>query len=753
MQFQGYSVDNLHRGDVRITGNLEVDRDMEIKGDVVYTGDVKIEPPNCLSTDCINSATPATGIEINTEYKLPVVKGTANQVLTQVDALGNCEFKDAAGGITGYFYRNLFTMSEANTNFTANPAVINNLYTSGTGNLNLGSIDNFPINSTIKWYARGRLDLTSNPGIVNADGRFQLTINESVVAPATPINYFTDISSLSTGGTQPNSMFAIDICITRIASNSYRFNGYGQFSSGSTGTLTMDWNDVLLTPPVAYTTWEMKLGYYYLGVNIARPITETLTCDLIVDTSALIAAPPAPTSHTALTDLTLGDAGHTQFALLQGRSGGQILSGGITPLHDLKLKSHNVGLDNIIVRDLKTEFKKNIDMDGNSITNLQNIDTNNQPLNILSGSAFPQLNLTGGINCNNTAFFYQCPSVYAGTGNLVLGSDTLGTEIQTGPFGSRQTEMSILPNLINVNSAFTNFLGNNITMAQGRIQDLKRVDGGGAGSNFIEMVDAGFLNAINISSNAGAIMQETTSTNNIGILSTGGGMAVAVGDLQIRNADPAGSLNIVKQFGGNINLDSAGLVVVNNSDLDMNNNNIINVSGINGFTPVGGIYAGTSDGTLINNTTEQSVLPGSGVGSLTIPANTFQVGDSFHCVVAGDCSLENKDEIQIKLKENGNILAQTPVFEVEDANVGGNAFEIEIDFTIRSIGATGSIATNFDFSYNKDGTDSKDFRGTRAMDVQPIDTTVASTLEITVQFPTNVASSLQTRLFRLQKVY
>jgi phage gp45-like len=392
-------------------------------------------------------------------------------------------------------------------------------------------------------------------------------------------------------------------------------------------------------------------------------------------------------------------------------------------------------------------------MDGNSITNLQNIDTNNQPLNILSGSAFPQLNLTGGINCNNTAFFYQCPSVYAGTGNLVLGSDTLGTEIQTGPFGSRQTEMSILPNLINVNSAFTNFLGNDITMAQGRIQDLKRVDGGGAGSNFIEMVDAGFLNAINISSNAGAIMQETTSTNNIGILSTGGGMAVAVGDLQIRNADPAGSLNIVKQFGGNINLDSAGLVVVNNSDLDMNNNNIINVSGINGFTPVGGIYAGTSDGTLINNTTEQSVLPGSGVGSLTIPANTFQVGDSFHCVVAGDCSLENKDEIQIKLKENGNILAQTPVFEVEDANVGGNAFEIEIDFTIRSIGATGSIATNFDFSYNKDGTDSKDFRGTRAMDVQPIDTTVASTLEITVQFPTNVASSLQTRLFRLQKVY
>jgi hypothetical protein len=232
-------------------------------------------------------------------------------------------------------------------------------------------------------------------------------------------------------------------------------------------------------------------------------------------------------------------------------------------------------------------------------------------------------------------------------------------------------------------------------------------------------------------------------------------MAVTVGNLQLRCADPAGSLDIVNQFGGNINLDNqaAGFVVINNSNLDMNNNGIDNVATINNLTAVGGVYAGTSDGTLINNTTEQSVLPATGVGSLTVPADTFQVGDSFHCVVAGDCSLENKDEIQIKLKENGNILAQTPVFEVEDANAGDNAFEIEIDFTIRSIGAVGSIATNFDFTYNKDGTDSKDFRGTRSMDVQPINTTTSSTLEITVQFPTNAASSLQTRLFRLQKVY
>jgi len=197
MNINGYSNDNLHQGDVRITNDLKVDG--KIEADELEINEIQV---NELKVD---------------GYTLPTSAGTSGQVITMNVDGKTTDFKDSGGGgITGYFYRNLYTMAEANTNFTANPAVINNLYTSGTGNLDLGSIDNFPINSTIKWYVRGRLDLTSNAGIVNADGRFQLTINENAIAPATPINYFTDISSLSTGGTQPNSMFAIDICINLI---------------------------------------------------------------------------------------------------------------------------------------------------------------------------------------------------------------------------------------------------------------------------------------------------------------------------------------------------------------------------------------------------------------------------------------------------------------------------------------------------------------------------------------------------------
>jgi hypothetical protein len=98
MNNSGFSNDNLHIGDVRITEDLTVDGDLNVGGDIEFSGDVVINPPDCLQTDCINTVTPATGIEINGEYKLPVVKGAADQVLTQIDAAGNTEFRDLTAG-------------------------------------------------------------------------------------------------------------------------------------------------------------------------------------------------------------------------------------------------------------------------------------------------------------------------------------------------------------------------------------------------------------------------------------------------------------------------------------------------------------------------------------------------------------------------------------------------------------------------------------------------------------------------------
>jgi hypothetical protein len=89
----------------------------------------------------------------------------------------------------------------------------------------------------------------------------------------------------------------------------------------------------------------------------------------------------------------------------------------------------------------------NINMNSNSIKNLQNIDVGGGTLSI-NNTGFPAMNITGGVNFNNTGFIYQCPSVFAGAGNLDIGSDFGVVNIQTGPFGSRQTEIAIIPNLI-----------------------------------------------------------------------------------------------------------------------------------------------------------------------------------------------------------------------------------------------------------------------------------------------------------------
>ena len=197
-----------------------------------------------------------------------------------------------------------------------------------------------------------------------------------------------------------------------------------------------------------------------------------------------------------------------------------------------------------------------------------------------------------------------------------------------------------------------------------------------------------------------------------------------------------------------------GTVRVVNSNLDMNNNGILNLSSINNLSVTGGLYAGTSAGTALNTTTLTTLTPTTSVGSLTVPANGFSVGDSYHLVVAGDCDFFNNDTVQITLRYDGTNLAQSTVFAVENANGSNNVFEIEADFTIRSIGATGSVHTSGEFTYNKDSVDSKDFRGIRFNDTQVIDTTATATLDVLFQFVSRPGgSTLQTQLFRLGKVY
>jgi hypothetical protein len=163
-----------------------------------------------------------------------------------------------------------------------------------------------------------------------------------------------------------------------------------------------------------------------------------------------------------------------------------------------------------------------------------------------------------------------------------------------------------------------------------------------------------------------------------------------------------------------------------------------------------GNFSQTADGVTVVNTTTETSIVGSGVGSLSIPANTFQIGDSFHAKIGGLMSSKKDDQLILRVKNGGTILATTGSFELEYSVADG--WEAEIDFTIRTIGATGSIITNGNFCHNK--TLDKKYAGTVFQDTKAIDTTILHTLDITAEWvQASNQDSIQASNFVLYKVY
>jgi len=165
-----------------------------------------------------------------------------------------------------------------------------------------------------------------------------------------------------------------------------------------------------------------------------------------------------------------------------------------------------------------------------------------------------------------------------------------------------------------------------------------------------------------------------------------------------------------------------------------------------------GLYAQTVQSATINTAPEQSII-GTGVGTLSVPANSFAVGDSFHGKIGGKINATgggSRSEIILRIKTGATVLATTGVFDLDNATNQG--WECELDFTIATIGAAGTICTNGNFAYTKDG--SRQVFGYIFQDVQPIDTTVANTLDITVEWNViNAGDDIYSANFVLFKTY
>ena len=154
---------------------------------------------------------------------------------------------------------------------------------------------------------------------------------------------------------------------------------------------------------------------------------------------------------------------------------------------------------------------------------------------------------------------------------------------------------------------------------------------------------------------------------------------------------------------------------------------------------VGCIYSSYSTVTVSNTTTETTLLGGSAIGTLTVPANFWTVGKTIKITAFGlHTTPGGSPTIQCRLKLGSVTIGDT------GALVDKNDTNTEHDFmaliTCRTTGATGTVYCEGRFLHHESSTgcDMFPFENTAT---STIDTTAAMTIDLTVQFSTNTGIS------------
>jgi hypothetical protein len=167
-----------------------------------------------------------------------------------------------------------------------------------------------------------------------------------------------------------------------------------------------------------------------------------------------------------------------------------------------------------------------------------------------------------------------------------------------------------------------------------------------------------------------------------------------------------------------------------------------------------GLYAQTAVSSAIVNTDVEESLVGAGVGTLTVPANGFRVGDSFTAKMCGRFSSLNNANLEFKIKSNNNVIAAIPVLTLTAST--DVVFDLIVDFTIAAIGplTVASLHANGHFTYNK--TSNSNYIGTNFLVIDNVDfdTTITNTLDITAKWgAASVSNSIQSQNFNLFRIF
>ena len=172
------------------------------------------------------------------------------------------------------------------------------------------------------------------------------------------------------------------------------------------------------------------------------------------------------------------------------------------------------------------------------------------------------------------------------------------------------------------------------------------------------------------------------------------------------------------------------------------------------FPTVYGLFSQTGNSVTVSATTTESTLIGTGVGTLSVPSNGFQIGDSFVGRLVGHISSKNNITIRIKIKTGDVILGDTGLVTLPQTT--NKHYTIDLNFTVRNIGAptVASIVSGIVFTYSKDASNAFEGSDFSVINNTTFDTTISNTLNVTVQWgSTDVENSIYSEYFVLNKVY
>jgi len=152
--------------------------------------------------------------------------------------------------------------------------------------------------------------------------------------------------------------------------------------------------------------------------------------------------------------------------------------------------------------------------------------------------------------------------------------------------------------------------------------------------------------------------------------------------------------------------------------------------------------------------TSGSLIDG-GIGTLSVPANGFSKGDSFHASISGKLTIANNNTLEIRIKAGSVSLVDTG--DIVMSGTTNKNWNIELDFTIREIGPAGvaSIITMGEFTYRKDASNEIVGELFSFTNTSSFDTTIPNTLNIEAILDDACIASenIYSEMLTLKKVY